>query len=125
MSPKIDVTIGAGEAVIYVDNQVAQTARNTGDTTARAISVGGFSTSPPSARSIGAVSTEDWERSGLAGHNLLIRVERLASAAGGEAAGRHPGCPCAAHLRRGRGRGAVGGGGRRCGDPGPTGVVPS
>jgi mannose-6-phosphate isomerase-like protein (cupin superfamily) len=75
--PETDVTIGAGEAVIYVDNQAAQTVRNTGATEARAISVGVFSTAPPSPLSIGPVSPEAWERSGLAGHDLLIRVERL------------------------------------------------
>ena len=82
VSPSIDVTLGAGEAVIYVDNQAAQTVRNAGDTAARAISFGVFSTAPPSPLSIGPVSPEDWERSGLAGHDLVVTVERLTVAPG-------------------------------------------
>jgi hypothetical protein len=77
VSPGTEVTIRAGEAVIYIDNQAAQSVRNTGEDEARAISFGVFSTAPPATRTIGPVGTEDWERSGLAGHDLLVTVERL------------------------------------------------
>jgi len=76
-TPGTDVALRAGEAVIYVDNQAAQTVRNTGDSSARAISFGVFSTAPPSSLADGPLSTEDWERSGLAGHDLVVTVERL------------------------------------------------
>jgi hypothetical protein len=82
VSPGTDVTIRAGEAVIYIDNQAAQTMRNTGDDSVRAISFGIFSTAPPSPLSTGPVSPEDWERSGLAGHDLVVTVERLTVAPG-------------------------------------------
>ena len=71
------VTIHPGEAVIYVDNQAAQTFRNTARGTLTAISFGIFSAAPPSTFTEGAVSQEDWERSGLAGHDLTVSVERL------------------------------------------------
>jgi len=80
--PGTDVTLQAGETVIYVDNQAAQTVRNTGDDWARAISFGVFSTAPSSPLSDGPLSTEDWERSGLAGHDLVVTVERLTVAPG-------------------------------------------
>ncbi len=71
------VTIHPGEAVIYVDNQTAQTFRNTGRGTLTAISFGIFSAAPPSTFTEGALSQEDWERSDLAGHDLTVSVERL------------------------------------------------
>jgi hypothetical protein len=71
------VTIHPGEAVIYVDNQAEQTFRNTGRGTLIAVSFGIFSAAPPSTFTAGAVSQEDWERSGLAGQDLTVRVERL------------------------------------------------
>ena len=80
--PGTAVTIRAREAVIYVDNQTAQTVRNASDDWARAISFGVFSTSPPSPLSIGPVSPEDWQRSGLVGHDLVVTVERLTVAPG-------------------------------------------
>jgi hypothetical protein len=71
------VTIHPGEAVIYVDNQAAQTFRNTGRGMLTAVSFGVFSAAPPSTFTEGAVSQDDWERSGLAGHDLTVSVERL------------------------------------------------
>jgi hypothetical protein len=71
------VTIHPDEAIIYVDNQAEQTFRNTGRGTLTAISFGIFSAAPPSTFTEGAVSQEDWERSGLAGQDLTVRVERL------------------------------------------------
>ncbi len=71
------VTIHPDEAVIYIDNRAAQTFRNTGRGTLTAISFGIFSAAPPSTFTEGAVSQEDWERSGLAGHDLTVTVERL------------------------------------------------
>jgi hypothetical protein len=52
-----------------------------GDDWARAISFGVFTT-PPSPLADGPFSTEDWERSGLAGHDLVVTVERLTVAPG-------------------------------------------
>jgi hypothetical protein len=71
------VTIHPDETVIYVDNQAEQTFRNTGRGTLTAISFGIFSAAPPSTFTEGAVSQEDWERSGLEGQDLTVRVERL------------------------------------------------
>jgi hypothetical protein len=71
------VTIHPGEAVIYVDNQAAQSFRNTSRGTLTAISFGVFSAAPPSTFTEGAVSQENWERSGLAGQDLTVSVERL------------------------------------------------
>jgi len=71
------VTIHPDEAVIYVDNQAEQTFRNTGRGTLTAISFGVFSAAPPSTFTEGALSQEDWERSGLARQDLIVRVERL------------------------------------------------
>jgi hypothetical protein len=71
------VTIHPGEAVVYVDNQAEQTFRNTGRGTLTAISFGIFSAAPPSTFTEGAVSQDDWERSGLAGQDLSVSVERL------------------------------------------------
>ena len=71
------VTIHPGEAVIYVDNQAEQTFRNTGRGSLTALSFGIFSAAPPSTFTEGAVSQEDWERSGLAGQDLIVSVERL------------------------------------------------
>jgi mannose-6-phosphate isomerase-like protein (cupin superfamily) len=77
------VTIHPGEAVIYVDNQAEQTFRNTGRETLTAISFGIFSSAPPSTFTEGALSQEDWERSGLAGHDLTASVQRLTVPPGG------------------------------------------
>jgi len=71
------VSIHPDETVIYVDNQAEQTFRNSGRGTLTAISFGIFSAAPPSTFTEGAVSQEDWERSGLAGQDLTARVERL------------------------------------------------
>jgi hypothetical protein len=71
------VTIHPGEAVVYVDNQAEQTFRNTGRGTLTTISFGIFSAAPPSTFTEGAVSQDDWERSGLAGQDLSVSVERL------------------------------------------------
>ena len=75
--PGTVVTVRPGEAVIYVENQAAQIIRNTGDEASRAISVGVFSATPPAGLSVGPVSQEDWARSGLAGQDLTVSVERL------------------------------------------------
>jgi hypothetical protein len=74
--PDTVVTIHPGEAVIYIDNRAEQTFRNPGRSTLTAISFGVFSAAPPSTFTEGAVSHDDWERSGLAGQDLTIRVER-------------------------------------------------
>ncbi len=71
------VTVRPGDVVIYVENQAAQVMRNTGDEVVQALSFGVFSAAPPSPLVVGPVSQEDWARSGLAGQDLLVRVERL------------------------------------------------
>jgi hypothetical protein len=77
VAPDTVVTIHPDEAVIYIDNQAAQSFRNPGRSTLTAISFGVFSAAPPSTFTAGPVSQEDWERSGLAGHDLTVTVERL------------------------------------------------
>jgi mannose-6-phosphate isomerase-like protein (cupin superfamily) len=77
VAPDTAVTIHPGEAIIYLDNQAAQTFRNRGRRTLTAISFGIFSAAPPSTFTAGPVSQQDWERSGLAGHDLTVTVERL------------------------------------------------
>jgi mannose-6-phosphate isomerase-like protein (cupin superfamily) len=77
VAPDTAVTIHPGEAIIYVDNQAAQTFRNRGSRILTAISFGIFSSAPPSTFTAGPVSQEDWERSGLAGHDLTVTVDRL------------------------------------------------
>jgi hypothetical protein len=76
------VTVRPGEAVVYVDNRAAQSFRNPGRGTLTAISFGVYSAAPPSTFTAGPVSQADWERSGLAGHDLVVTVERLAMPAG-------------------------------------------
>jgi hypothetical protein len=80
--PDIVVTIHPDEAVIYIDNRAEQTFRNPGRSTLTAISFGVFSAAPPSTFTEGAVSQEDWERSGLAGQDLTVRVEQHTIAPG-------------------------------------------
>jgi len=75
--PGTEVTVGAGDVVYYVENQAAQILRNSRDEVARAISFGVFSSAPPAGVSVGTVSQEDWERSGLVGQDLTVSVERL------------------------------------------------
>ena len=77
VAPDTAVTIHPGEAIIYLDNQAAQTFRNPGRRTLTALSFGVFSAAPPSTFTAGPVSQEDWERSGLAGYDLTVTVERL------------------------------------------------
>ena len=77
VAPDTVVTIHPGEAIIYVDNQAAQTFRNPGTTPLTALSFGVFSAAPPSTFTAGPVSQEDWQRSGLTGHDLTVMVERL------------------------------------------------
>jgi mannose-6-phosphate isomerase-like protein (cupin superfamily) len=77
VAPDTVVTVHPGETVIYVDNQAEQTFRNPGRSTLTAISFGVYSAAPPSTFTEGPVSQEDWERSGLAGHDLTVTVERL------------------------------------------------
>ena len=77
VAPNTVVTVHPGEAIIYVDNQAEQTFRNPGRSTLTAISFGVYSATPPSTFTEGPVSQEDWERSGLAGHDLTVTVERL------------------------------------------------
>jgi mannose-6-phosphate isomerase-like protein (cupin superfamily) len=84
VAPETVVTIHPGEAIIYVDNQAEQTFRNPGRSTLTAISFGFFSAAPPSTFTAGPVSQEDWERSGLAGRDLTVTVERLTVPAGDE-----------------------------------------
>ncbi len=76
------VTVRPGEAVVYVDNRAAQSFRNPGRGTLTAISFGVFSAAPPSTFTSGPVSQEEWARSGLAGHNLTVTVERLTAPPG-------------------------------------------
>ncbi len=71
------VTIHPEETVVYVDNQAAQTFRNRSRGMLRALSFGVFSAAPPSTFTEGAVSQEDWVRSGLAGQELTVSVQRL------------------------------------------------
>ena len=80
--PDTVVTIHPDEAVIYIDNRAEQTFRNPGRSTLTAISFGVFSAAPPSTFTEGAVSQEDWERSGLAGQDLTVRVEQHTIAPG-------------------------------------------
>ena len=75
--PGTVATVRPGEAVIYVENQAAQVLRNPGDETTQALGFGVFSAAPPSEITQGLVRQEDWERSGLAGQDLLVSVERL------------------------------------------------
>ncbi len=77
VAPDTVVTIHPDEAVIYVDNQAAQTFRNPGRSPLTALSFGVFSAAAPSTFTAGPVSQEDWARSGLAGHDLTVTVERL------------------------------------------------
>jgi mannose-6-phosphate isomerase-like protein (cupin superfamily) len=84
VAPDTVVTIHRDEAVIYVENRAEQTFRNPGRSTLTAISFGVFSAAPPSTFTAGPVSQEDWERSGLAGHDLTVTVERLTVPAGTE-----------------------------------------
>jgi mannose-6-phosphate isomerase-like protein (cupin superfamily) len=77
VAPNTVVTVHPGEAIIYVDNQAEQTFRNPGRSTLTAISFGVYSATPPSTFTEGPVSQEDWERSGLAGHDLTVTVERV------------------------------------------------
>jgi hypothetical protein len=77
VAPTTVVTIHPDEAVIYVDNQAAQAFRNPSREMLTAISFGIFSAAPPSTFTQGAVSQEDWDRSGLAGQDLTVSVERL------------------------------------------------
>ena len=77
LPPGTDVTVRPGDAVIYVENQAAQTLRNTGTVPSQALSLGVFASSPPAGVQVGPVGQEDWARSGLAGQALTVRVERL------------------------------------------------
>ena len=77
VAPNTVVTIRPGEAIIYIDNQAEQTFRNPGRSTLTAVSFGVYSAAPPSTFTDGSVSQEDWERSGLAGRDLTVTVERL------------------------------------------------
>jgi mannose-6-phosphate isomerase-like protein (cupin superfamily) len=77
VAPATVVTIHPGEAVIYVDNQAAQTFRNPGRSPLTALSFGVFSAAAPSTFTAGPVSQEDWARTGLAGHDLTVTVVRL------------------------------------------------
>jgi mannose-6-phosphate isomerase-like protein (cupin superfamily) len=71
------VTIHPGETIIYVDNQAAQSFRNSSEEMLTALSFGIYSAAPPSTFTEGEVSQEDWERSSLAGHDLSVSVDRL------------------------------------------------
>jgi mannose-6-phosphate isomerase-like protein (cupin superfamily) len=75
--PGTTVTVHPGEAVIYVENQAAQVLRNPGDEPAQAISFGAFAAAPSADATLETVSQADWERSGLAGQDLTVTVERL------------------------------------------------
>jgi hypothetical protein len=84
VAPNTVVTVHPDEAIIYVDNQAAQAFRNPGRGTLTAISVGVFSSAPPSTFTAGPVSQQDWERSGLAGRDLAVAVDRLTLPPGAE-----------------------------------------
>ncbi len=76
------VTVRPGDAVIYVENQAAQIMRNPAAAAARVISIQVFAADPASDEPESTVassrmSSEDWERSGLVGQDVLVRVERL------------------------------------------------
>jgi hypothetical protein len=71
------VTIHPDETVIYVDNQAAQTFRNSSSEMLTALSFGIYSAAPPSTFTEGEVSQQDWERSGLPGQDLTVSVERF------------------------------------------------
>jgi len=77
VAPNTVVTIHPAEAVIYIDNQAAQAFRNPGRKMLTAISFGIFSAAPPSTFTQGELSQQDWDRSGLAGQDLTVTVERL------------------------------------------------
>jgi hypothetical protein len=76
--PGTVATVRLGDVVIYIDNQAPQLLRNPGDEWTKVLSVGVFSAAPPSAVTSGPLSQEEWARSGLAGQDLLVRVELLA-----------------------------------------------
>jgi hypothetical protein len=57
--PGTVVTVRAGEAVIYFENQTAQTLRNTGTEPARTLSCGVFSAAPPAGVPVGPLGQED------------------------------------------------------------------
>ena len=104
-APDTVVTIHPGEAVIYVDNQAAQTFRNPGRRTLTAISFGVFSAAPPSTFTEGA-----GEPGGLGALRPGgTRSDRQRGAAHGAAAGQPASvrsrCPDATDLRGGGGRG--------------------
>lgn len=75
--PGTMATVRPGDAVIYVENQAAQVLRNPSDETIQVLSFGVFSAAPPSEITQGPMRQEDWERSGLAGQELTVTVERL------------------------------------------------
>jgi hypothetical protein len=77
VAPDTVVTVHPEEAIIYLDNQAEQTFRNPGRSRLTALSFGIYSAAPPSTFTEGAVSQEDWARSGLAGRDLAVTVERL------------------------------------------------
>lgn len=77
VTPGTVATVRPGDVVIYADNQAPQRVRNPGDAWAKVLSVGIFSASPPSTVTSGPLSQEAWARSGLAGQDLLVRVELL------------------------------------------------
>jgi mannose-6-phosphate isomerase-like protein (cupin superfamily) len=82
IAPGTEVMLGPGDAVVYVENAAAQAVRNPGDTETHTVSFGVFSVAPPEAEYPGVVNKEDWERSGLAAHDVAVTVERLALPAG-------------------------------------------
>jgi hypothetical protein len=81
-----EVSLGVGDAVVYVENAAAQKGRNLGDTETRSVSFGVFSVAPPVLEYPGVVSKDDWERSGLAESDVTVRVERVTIPAGGHLA---------------------------------------
>jgi hypothetical protein len=83
VAPGTEVSLGVGDAVVYVENAAAQKGRNQGDTETRTVSFGVFSVAPPVLEYPGVVSKDDWERSGLAENNVAVRVERVTIPAGG------------------------------------------
>ncbi|MDF3040513.1 MAG: hypothetical protein K0Q71_3219 [Thermomicrobiales bacterium] len=86
VEPGTEMSLGMGDAVVYVENAAAQQMRNPGDTETRVVTFGVFSVAPPVLEYPGVVSRTDWERSGLAESDVAVTVERVTIPAGGRLA---------------------------------------
>ena len=83
IEPGTEVSLGVGDAVVYVENAAAQQVRNPGEAPSETVSFGVFSVAPPEAEYPGVISQDDWERSSLAGRDVAVTVERVTIPAGG------------------------------------------